>query len=777
MRALSLLLVLAGCNKLLGIPGEGDLSDGGPGDALPPGVTCEDAPAQCALHAIDRSLTHAPDTLTLEGTFGNLVSVTFPGTDGDEVLADVLGPNRAQVAVPPNATRGELEVRTAGVLAGRVPFSNTTYPLGISHFQEDYHQTTGARQGVALEQPRLVATAVTVRDTVYVIGGISNASDLNTHLRDVEAAPINADGTLGKFLRPSGVTLVEARSRHATVTIGKFVYAIGGAGPGVGNFERAEIDAQGKLGAFATAGTLAEPRLGATATVIGNGLYLIGGAANDGTVRTSVERATIGPDGSVGTFELVAGVQLEVGRASHTATVIGTSLYVVGGLTTGGVGAGIGSVERAAINPDGTLGPFAVVPNVTLRTDRGGHSAVLVGRELIVMGGLSGLTSLQTIETAEISDTGDLGTFSASGSSLSNNRFGAATVIAHDELYLIGGGFVVGATPQTYGNADHASLNAGGGFDTLAIASFAFPDRRDLGFAVIGRGAFTIGGTDGVLGGAGSTQLDKALVGPDGALAAGFQRLTALTLVGPRLRHPTAVMGSSVFLLGGTSDPNLVPSPTLRDIEALNIDIDGNLTSGSTNAQLDIPRESTRAVAIGSSLYVLGGRNQNNALGSIAESTVTATGSITNFTQLSGISFGVRSHHCVAVIRNRVHLVGGQGNNGNPLSSTVSCTIDASRKINSCVNGPTLNATRRAPTCIVIGNAFYVLGGDTGANKLVERSDIQADGSLGAFGQVNAAISLVSARDGGVGVMLGNSMHVLGGNTTGVVNAEQAVLR
>jgi Kelch motif protein len=76
-------------------------------------------------------------------------------------------------------------------------------------------------------------------------------------------------------------------------------------------------------------------------------------------------------------------------------------VYVIGG-RAGGVD-GFDSVERAVIQPNGSLGPFAVLPNVKLATKRYGHTADVIGNSIYVTGGQSDVvTTLDTVERARL---------------------------------------------------------------------------------------------------------------------------------------------------------------------------------------------------------------------------------------------------------------------------------------------------------------------------------------------------------------------------------------
>jgi hypothetical protein len=151
--------------------------------------------------------------------------------------------------------------------------------------------------------------------------------------------------------------------------------------------------------------TLAVRRDNHTSTVVGHHLYIVGGVGRTGALN-SVERAVINADGTLGRFAIVPGINLVTPRQAHTTVVIGDQLYVIGGFGNGS----LGSVEHATIASDGSLGPFTIISNVTLETARQGHSSVIVGNYLYVLGGL-GMSGLNSVERAIIHADGSLAPF------------------------------------------------------------------------------------------------------------------------------------------------------------------------------------------------------------------------------------------------------------------------------------------------------------------------------------------------------------------------------
>src|SRR5262249_50430191 len=131
------------------------------------------------------------------------------------------------------------------------------------------------------------------------------------------------------------------------------------------------------------------PRVGHTTVVAGTSLYVIGGSNSftSGTGFDTLERATINADGSLSKFELMPTSMLNVQRVGHTTVVAGNSLYVIGGSNSFKSGTGFDTLERATINADGSLSKFGLMPTSMLDVPRVGHTTVVANNSLYVIGG------------------------------------------------------------------------------------------------------------------------------------------------------------------------------------------------------------------------------------------------------------------------------------------------------------------------------------------------------------------------------------------------------
>lgn len=297
--------------------------------------------------------------------------------------------------------------------------------------------TPGA-SSLQLHTGRFGHTSVVIGRSIYVPGGV----DADHPTSDVERAPILPFGQLGGFSNVAGVRLARARAGQASIKVGDRLYVVGGFDGGgfLGSIEQAAIHPDGSLGTFAPVmdSRLGTPRALPAAAVLGHFLYVIGGHGRTG-ILGSVERAAIGPTGDLGPFVSVSGLALRTPRTCDTSVVIGHSIYVLGGVDP--QGQLLTSVERATLGPDGLLGPFRTQQGVTLRTPRSTPSSLVAGSFLYVLGGSDSTGKMfASIERAPVRPNGTLGAFRPlAGRKLAIARSDQTNVCVGGTIYVLGG--------------------------------------------------------------------------------------------------------------------------------------------------------------------------------------------------------------------------------------------------------------------------------------------------------------------------------------------------
>jgi hypothetical protein len=699
----------------------------------------------CAVFAIERSLANAGEQIAIEGELGETATVRFPG--GVDQEATILGTQRARVEIPAGATAGTLSVSTGGS-SFVFPFQRAGFELGIQPFRARFEQTDVARPMPRLALARTGSRALVTDRFVYVIGGGSGSLIGGPRFVNIDRAAIHADGTLGS-LASSGVALANPRSFHAVVAIGGHVYVLGGnGGPGgVFTIERATVT-DGVLGAFAVqAPTLSTIRFGHTAHVIGRSVYVIGGAEMPANGLTSIERATIANDGTLGPFQIVDSVNLRTARFGHSSAVIGDFLYVFGG--NSGMAQGVrATVERAAINPDGTLGQFETVNGLTLVTARQDHTTVVLGGFVYMIGG-RGAGPIATIERAAINADGTLGAFAVvSNRTLVTPRSGSSHALVNEHLYVVGG-----EDAAVLASVERASFDASGALGAFApLQDTAIPSGHIAGAAaVVGRKLFVAGGNI-------QLAVAGATIAPDGAIGA-FAAESPLSL---QLTQPSvAVIDRGLFVLGGLN-LNLTGR-----VERAVVDDAGVLGGFSLQSSLAVPRVGARAVAIENFLYVLGGGEVSTL---VERATINPDGTLTAFATVAGVDLA-RTGFTIAVIGDSLFVVGGT-EGGTERDDVLRATIAADGSLSAFapVAGVTLDTARTDHASSVIGGFLYVYGGRAGVSALssIERAPINPDGSLGTFAAVG---DLGEARGNALGTITNGTLCVFGGSPLGLEQA------
>lgn len=183
---------------------------------------------------------------------------------------------------------------------------------------------------------------------LYVYAG-ANSADVK--LADVQFAAIKPDGTLGPFAATTPLTT--ARYVLGGVAQNGFLYAVGGAtgmfGPWVGEVNAAPINADGTLGAWVNTTALATPR-GYHATLAYNGWLMIGGGFGGPGFLSDVAQAPLNADGTIGSWVTVP--SFSGARAYQSAAGVNGKVYLIGGSTGGST---FNDVLGATV-----LGPLAI---------------------------------------------------------------------------------------------------------------------------------------------------------------------------------------------------------------------------------------------------------------------------------------------------------------------------------------------------------------------------------------------------------------------------------
>jgi len=180
---------------------------------------------------------------------------------------------------------------------------------------------------------------------LYAIGGVGEVDKKTVHFDTVEWAPINKDGSLGKWSLSKN-RFQKGRSSPGCVISNRNLYLIGGWGDDLSDIfsdiQVARIQDSGEPGEWTTRKQTIEPGRYGHATVLWGRttppvLLILGGNAGNGNYLNDVQYAFL-KAGELGPFSKVpAKNTFPSPRWGHAAAVHKDKLYVIGGAATKGI--------------------------------------------------------------------------------------------------------------------------------------------------------------------------------------------------------------------------------------------------------------------------------------------------------------------------------------------------------------------------------------------------------------------------------------------------------
>jgi len=188
---------------------------------------------------------------------------------------------------------------------------------------------------------------------LYTAGGYAGPPYETVQTNVAQYAPIQPDGSLGQWTATS--SLNKARGFLALATQNGFVYAAGGRdinGNAVQTVEVAAINSSdGSLASWNYTSSMVHRRFSMGVAIWNGHIYAVGGVNGDGGYHASAEYASIGSDGSLGTWTLTS--SMTTVRQGPGVVAYNGYLYAIAGWC--GWDCPLASVEFAKIKSDGSL--------------------------------------------------------------------------------------------------------------------------------------------------------------------------------------------------------------------------------------------------------------------------------------------------------------------------------------------------------------------------------------------------------------------------------------
>jgi hypothetical protein len=524
--------------------------------------------------------------------------------------------------------------------------------------------------------------------------------------------------------------------------------------------------------------------MGDQAVVLDQTLMVYGGTPNGNgpspqpSAIPQVEEADVAADGEVGLFNIASPL---MGRALNTprgnfvsANPSGNLLYVIGG--GDGNGNIYSSVEVGTTNGDGSgLDKFTPSTTVSLLQGRWFAASAIIGSYLYVIGGATSLnpatktfTSTNSIERAPINSDGTLGSFESVTSTLVTPRIGAATFVARDRLYVIGGTPDASSFLTSIEEAPIMGDGSLGTFTLLPSSNFLTLDRAIPGVFEMGGhlyvfgGASTNGGTS--TNGMPVQSIELAPISPaDGTLGAFVA--TSTTLAEPRACQPLLI-GNYLYFFNSSKGTGLVERASI-------IDGKGRPTGFTTSAiSLGMPRWGIAAAVVGKYMFLFGGSTFDGSNGgpvtAVVRSNITPDGTMGAFMGGGGNLPPLatpRVGASVTVLGRRIEVCGGQRTATNTLTDCEQFDVGWDGSLSTPVAGPPLSTAREHFQLAAIDGFLYAFGDATTTADFLQ---LGPNGPSGPSFSANP-MTYFDTSPQKMGIVAGHSDYLIGGINSAAV--------
>ncbi len=587
---------------------------------------------------------------------------------------------------------------------------------------------------------------------VYIIAGDSDSTNLRS---DVQYAPINADGTLGTWQATTSLS-IGIQEFSATVYNG-YLYILGGEDNNDvlrNSVQYAQINANGTIGAWQSTTNLPAARQDFSSTAYNGYLYMFGGVLGSGAITNDVRYAKIDPAGATTTFGTTS--QIGAVRALPCSVAYNGYIYVIGGSTSDSGSNNTTTVYRATINADGTIGTYGTV--TALPQAKGSAGCTVANGYLYVVGGYTGTSSNSgTVRYVKINSNGTLASSWSNGTTLPSGNVGRVTV-----SYTAGNGtaylYEVGSSLNGASNrlVHYASLNAGtGAVGSWNSTSSLISNYRDRYVTITNGRIYAYGGFANDDVSVARADVEYAAINNNGSLAA-WQSTTAMPTA---ITSGTGVTVNGCIYQVGGQIANYVQSAM---VQYACPSTDGSISNWNINQSLSSAATDVAASAYAGFIYAVGGNNTSGNLRLTQYAAVNngGSGTVGGWSTNTSFTTGRYAHTSVAY-NGYLYVLGGYSGNAY-LNDVQYAPINANGTVGAWAATTSFPNSRYAHTSIVYNGYLYVMGGHNGSTYLndVQYAPINANGTVGAWA---ATTNSTTARNSHTSVVYNGYLYVLGG--------------
>jgi len=552
------------------------------------------------------------------------------------------------------------------------------------------------------------------------------ARDLATRKYPITIDPtvLMSSGLIDAWKSTTPLAGESQRYAHASVAVRGYLYVLGGyvlPGYPTSSALFAQINPDGTIGTWYPTNNFATPRTYHSAVVVRDKIYILGGLSIS-TYLQDVQFATVADNGTLSAWTPATSLLYPVaGHASVAYSMYGGTthyIYVLGGFNgtiyLGGVSVGpVIESDPAYINWFSTSG---------LNEARMGLSAAVYNGFIYAMGGINASGGSRTVEKAKINPGGTVGTWTVQPQQLPNTLYYHRSEAFNGYMYVIGGGL----DSQTRTGAVYAiELKSDGSLGTTWEQRSSLPNNVKIdqhGSALYNGYAYVTGGysAEGF-----STGVYYSRFLPVTDMVGDWAQTTPFS-GGARAGHASAVYKGFLYVMGGCSDDAC--TTRYPDIQVAKINQDGSVGTWGTAGQT-LPQgvgRSGLAAAVFQGLndgflYVIGGKDGTGVKGDVWRYTINATnGALTSGTWLRDLPSGaLRQNHSANVYpfgtnQGMLYVVGGRDGTVSQ-ASAYGIELNQAGGLQGNTFSYTLPSAREMHASVVFGGGqygfLYVTGG------------------------------------------------------------------
>lgn len=579
-----------------------------------------------------------------------------------------------------------------------------------------------------LTYPLTVDPSVTVTTSNdFSLGNNEGGSSIDT--ADQLTRGSTTGGVLGSWTTQTGMSgmvgCVDGNLNRSFGTYNGYIYNIY-----ANRICYAKLNTNGTISGSWQSGAAYSTRNNNAAFIYNGYIYLTGSSTGTDSTALTMYAKISDVDGSVGTF--VNGPDMVQKRRNHAAVAYNGYAYALGGAYS--LVSVTNSVEKAAINADGSLGTWTTTGVTAMSEAKQQHSAVAYNGYLYAIGG----NGTYNVIFAPIADNGDIGSWSNTTSVPNDGGpMRATAVVVHNGyMYMVSGANAGGSASTTVRFAPVYANGSLGNWLTTTPLPVGATDRK----VAIHNGYMFVAG-----------RYDESVYSApiSSAGATGSYSAPGSYDSGGRTAFASATYNNVVYIVGG--NPSLYGGSGVATTRYAPVNADGSMGTWQTASS-----------------------NFNN----------TATSGHGCASGCSG-----RTGLAAAAYKGYLYISGGNGTGGNAgdwsdLQSAVICT-GVNAPVTGCVgagdlrnwktvfadyttnNTTTYNSANGRGRCAMVihNDVMYIIGGadaaNVGRNNQIYQSNLTANGGAGNF--ILSSVVLPSAKSNIKSFVASNRLYIVGG--------------